>query len=67
MTSFSSTRDIDNVTRLLKQGRARFLASLTVPSSVKLKIEDIMVVKEFMDVFSKDLLGLPLDREVILV
>lgn len=67
MTSFSSKRDINNATQLLKQGCAGFLASLTAPSSVKLKIEDIMLVKEFMDVFPNDHLGLPQDREVILV
>ena len=30
----------------------------------ELKLEDIPIVKEFPDVFPKDLLGLPPDREI---
>ena len=28
-----------------------------------LKLDDILVVREFLDVFPKDLLGIPIDRE----
>ena len=29
-----------------------------------LKLDDILVVREFLDVFPKDLLGIPIDREI---
>ena len=29
-----------------------------------LKLDDIPVVREFLDVFPKDLLGIPIDREI---
>ncbi|XP_041016164.1 uncharacterized protein LOC121258687 [Juglans microcarpa x Juglans regia] len=51
-------------TRLLRQGCSGFLDSLVAPPVEGPKLEDIPIVREFLDVFPEDLLGLPPDREV---
>ncbi|XP_028105086.1 uncharacterized protein LOC114304117 [Camellia sinensis] len=50
--------------RLLRNGCEGYLASMTDTYETKLKLEDILVVKEFSDVFPEDLPGLPPDREI---
>uniref|UniRef100_A0A2N9HS09 Reverse transcriptase domain-containing protein n=1 Tax=Fagus sylvatica TaxID=28930 RepID=A0A2N9HS09_FAGSY len=50
--------------RLLRKGCKGFLAYVLKSEETTLKTEDISVVKEFPDVFSEDLHGLPPEREV---
>uniref|UniRef100_A0A2N9GSP6 Reverse transcriptase domain-containing protein n=1 Tax=Fagus sylvatica TaxID=28930 RepID=A0A2N9GSP6_FAGSY len=50
--------------RLLRKGCKGFLAYVLKSEGTTLKTEDISVVKEFPDVFSEDLHGLPPEREV---
>ncbi|KAL0544358.1 hypothetical protein IC582_019472 [Cucumis melo] len=50
--------------KLLRKGCTTFLAHIVVVQREKLKPEDFPVVKEFLDVFPDDLLGLPPDREI---
>uniref|UniRef100_A0A2N9EEP8 RNA-directed DNA polymerase n=1 Tax=Fagus sylvatica TaxID=28930 RepID=A0A2N9EEP8_FAGSY len=50
--------------RLLRKGCRGFLASVVDLQKKELEIEDIPVVREFLDVFPEDLPGLPPDREV---
>ncbi|TYK26741.1 DNA/RNA polymerases superfamily protein [Cucumis melo var. makuwa] len=52
------------VEKLLRKGCTAFLAQIVIAQREKLKPEDVPVVKEFLDVFPDDLLGLPLDREI---
>ncbi|KAL0561566.1 hypothetical protein IC582_002000 [Cucumis melo] len=52
------------VEKLLRKGCTAFLAQIVIVQREKLKPEDVPVVKEFLDVFPDDLLGLPLDREI---
>ncbi|KAL0556497.1 hypothetical protein IC582_005011 [Cucumis melo] len=49
---------------LLKKGCTAFLAHIVVVQREKLKPEDVPVVKEFLNVFSNNLSGLPPDREI---
>ncbi|KAA0059550.1 reverse transcriptase [Cucumis melo var. makuwa] len=50
--------------KLLRKGCTAFLAHIVVVQREKLKPEDVLVVKEFLDVFPNDLSGLPPDREI---
>ncbi|GKV36664.1 hypothetical protein SLEP1_g44770 [Rubroshorea leprosula] len=50
--------------KYLVNGCQGFLVSVTDASSVTSRLEDILVVREFPDVFPEDLPSLPLDREV---
>ncbi|XP_073112192.1 uncharacterized protein [Elaeis guineensis] len=50
--------------RLLRKGCEGFLATVLDTQNEKLKLEDIPIMKEFSDVFSDDLPGLPPDREI---
>ncbi|KAA0062255.1 putative Retrotransposon protein [Cucumis melo var. makuwa] len=50
--------------KLLRKGCIAFLAHIVVVQREKLKLEDVPVVKEFVDVFPDDLSGLPPDREI---
>ncbi|TYK11985.1 reverse transcriptase [Cucumis melo var. makuwa] len=50
--------------KLLRKGCITFLAHMVVVQREKLKLEDVPVVKEFLDVYSDDLSGLPPDREI---
>ena len=50
--------------RLLRKGCKRFLAYVLKSEETTLKTKDISIVKEFPDVVSEDLLGLPPEREV---
>jgi hypothetical protein len=50
--------------QLLRKGCKGFLAYVLKSEGTTLKTEDISVVKEFPDVFSEDLHGLPPEREV---
>ncbi|KAL0560590.1 hypothetical protein IC582_000999 [Cucumis melo] len=50
--------------KLLRKGCTAFLTHVVVVQREKLQPEDVPLVKEFLDVFSNDLLGLPLDREI---
>jgi len=51
-------------TKLLRHGCQGFLATLIDKEKEEVRIEDIAVVREYSDVFSDDLPGLPSDREV---
>ncbi|KAA0026219.1 putative Retrotransposon protein [Cucumis melo var. makuwa] len=50
--------------KLLRKDCTTFLAHLVGVQREKVKPEDIIVVKEFFDVFPDDLSGLPSDREI---
>ena len=50
--------------RLLHNGCEAYLAHVIDKSSFEITLDSVLVVREFLDVFSKDLLGLPLDREL---
>ncbi|XP_038975808.1 uncharacterized protein LOC120106826 [Phoenix dactylifera] len=50
--------------RMLRKGCTGYLASVIDIQQDELKIEDIPIVNEFSDVFSKELSGLPPDREI---
>ncbi|KAL0537643.1 hypothetical protein IC582_026626 [Cucumis melo] len=50
--------------KLLRKGCTAFLAHIVVVQREKLKLEDVPVVKEFLEVFPDDLLGFPLDKEI---
>ncbi|XP_028099027.1 uncharacterized protein LOC114298613 [Camellia sinensis] len=50
--------------RLLRNGYEGYLASVRDTRETELKLEAILVVKEFPDVFPEELLGLPLDTEI---
>ncbi|XP_077219749.1 uncharacterized protein LOC143853939 [Tasmannia lanceolata] len=50
--------------RLLRQGCEAFLTFVVEVESNDVRVEDIPVVNEFVDVFPEDLPGLPLDRKV---
>ncbi|KAA0037859.1 Transposon Ty3-G Gag-Pol polyprotein [Cucumis melo var. makuwa] len=52
------------VEKLLREGCTTFLAHVIVVQTKKMKPEDVSVVKEFLDVFSDDLSGLPPNREI---
>ncbi|XP_059446579.1 uncharacterized protein LOC132178142 [Corylus avellana] len=49
-------------TKLLRSGCSRYLACMTKEKS-RCKIEEIPIVREFVDVFPKELPGIPSDRE----
>lgn len=50
--------------RMLSKGREAFLAYVIEEKLVKLKVEDVPLFCEYVDVFSEELLGLPPDREM---
>uniref|UniRef100_A0A6I9QQD8 Uncharacterized protein LOC105037801 n=1 Tax=Elaeis guineensis var. tenera TaxID=51953 RepID=A0A6I9QQD8_ELAGV len=50
--------------KFLRKGCEGFLATVLDTQNEKLKLEDIPIVKEFPDIFSNDLPGLPPDREI---
>ena len=50
--------------RFLKKGCEAFLSLVLNSKKGQVKLEDIPVVKEFPDVFPKELLGLPPEREL---
>ena len=51
------------VRRLIRQGCVVYLCSITKDKKEDVKLEDIPVVKEFPDVFSEEIPGLPPKRE----
>ena len=53
-----------NVMHLLKKGCQGFLAIVWDVSVEATLIMQILLVNEFLDVFSDELLGMPLDREI---
>ena len=50
--------------RFLRKGCEAFLALVLDSKRGRVKLEDILVIKEFLDVFPKELLGLPPKRVV---
>ena len=52
------------VKRLLRKAYQGYLAYVLDTRKEVLKLDDIPVVKEFPDVFPKDLPGIPIDREI---
>ena len=50
--------------RLLHKGCEAYLADVVDKSSSEVTFDSVPIVQEFQDVFSKDLLGLPPDREL---
>ncbi|TYK00849.1 DNA/RNA polymerases superfamily protein [Cucumis melo var. makuwa] len=52
------------VEKLLRKGCTTFLAHIVVVQREKLKPKDVLVVKDFLDVFLDDLSSLPPDREI---
>ncbi|KAA0037923.1 putative DNA/RNA polymerases superfamily protein [Cucumis melo var. makuwa] len=61
---FRSLISVLKADKLLKKGCTAFLAHVVEVQREKLKLEDVPMVKEFLDVFSDDLLGLPPDKEI---
>jgi len=51
-------------TKLMRQGCQGFLASVLDPNGTDIKIETILVINEFPNVFLKNLSGLSPDRNV---
>ena len=49
---------------LLRKGCQRYLAHVVDTRKEVLKLDDILVVREFPDVFPEDLRGIPIDREI---
>ena len=49
---------------LLQKGCKGYLAHVVDTRSSEVKLEDILVVRDFLDVFPDDLPGLPLGREI---
>ena len=49
---------------LLWKGCQGYLAHVVDTRKEVLKLNDILVVREFLDVFPKDLPGIPIDREI---
>ena len=49
--------------RLLRKGCQGYLANVVDTRKEVLKLDDILVVREFSDVFPKYLQGIPIDRE----
>ena len=49
---------------MMKKGCIGYLATVRDTQRGELKLEDIPIVREFPDVFPKDLSGLPPDREI---
>ena len=49
---------------MLKKGCKGYLATSRDTQQGELKLEDIFVVREFLDVFLEDLSGLPPDRKI---
>ena len=52
------------VCRMLRKDCAGYLASVVAIQQEEIKIKNISIAREFSDVFSKDLPGLSLDREI---
>ncbi|KAM1237846.1 hypothetical protein ACFX1X_039206 [Malus domestica] len=52
------------VNRLLLKGCQRYLAHVVLNDDASSSVEDVRVVKYFLDVFPEDLPGLPSDREM---
>ena len=50
--------------RLMRKGYETFLALILDSKSGQVNVEKIPVVREFLDVFPKDLPGIPLESEV---
>ena len=50
--------------RMMKKGCKGYLATVRDTQQGELKLEDIPVVREFLDVFLEDLSRLPPDREI---
>ncbi|XP_075663221.1 uncharacterized protein LOC142632761 [Castanea sativa] len=50
--------------RMMRKGCKGYLATVRDTQRGELKLEDILVVKEFPEVFPEDLSGLPPDREI---
>jgi len=53
-----------NTQKLLKKGYPAYLAYVSELEKGEVKLKDIPIVKDFPDVFPKELPGLPLEREV---
>jgi len=51
-------------TKLLRQGCQGFLITMLDKKEVQTRIEDELIVNEYLDVFSEELLGLPPYREI---
>ena len=49
---------------MMKKGCKGYLATVRDTQQGELKLEDIPIVREFLDVFPEDLSGLPPDREI---
>ncbi|CAL2270251.1 unnamed protein product [Prunus armeniaca] len=50
--------------RLLRKGCLGYLAHVIDTRDHRLRLEDVLVVQEFLDVFLEDLPGLPPYREI---
>ena len=50
--------------RLLRKSCDAYFAHMIDISTPKVTLESVIVVREFLDIFLEDLLGLPLDREL---
>ena len=50
--------------RLMRKGCETFLAVILDSKRGQVDVEKILVVREFLDVFPKELLGIPLEKEV---
>lgn len=52
------------VSLLRKKGCQGFFVNITEKKAPKLTIRDVPIVRDFLDAFSEDLLGVPADRQI---
>jgi hypothetical protein len=50
--------------KLLRKGCPTYLANVSESKEKKIELKYVTIVREFLDVFPKELLGLPPEREV---
>lgn len=62
--SFPTMINMSCAKRMINRGCIAFLATVVDVSNERPTLESIPIVREFPDVFSPDLPGLPLDREI---
>ncbi|KAI9187495.1 hypothetical protein LWI28_028807 [Acer negundo] len=62
--SYDALIYVVKATEMLMKGSEGFLAFVSSDNGIETRLEDILVVKEFSDVFSEDLYDFPPDREI---
>ena len=50
--------------KMIKKGCMAWLATMKVKDTKEVKVDEVPMVREYLDVFPRNLLGLPPDREI---